>query len=327
MNHKLRIDLFGRVTLSYRRQTTSVFVTSKVRDLLALLVVRRGERCDRDQLIRQIWSEQSGTNDRNRLSVTLYHLRQALEGLGCESQNFVKADRNSVWLVEDVVEADLWDLQEAFDQGMQSDQADVKRLRFQSVFDLYQGPIQAAHMTTAMDQWRSLSLTMYATATEWLCQDLVDQGKQAEAVGRLTSALARSGEDEAMLKAAIRLYDQWEDGQRVSELLRHLVKVYRDRNIEPDQGTRSFVREMRTKYLGSDGRSMRQTARPMTAVIVEGVEAAVLDRIATKHGVNGDRGDGFVLTRNPLVATDIAREVLREGADARIVLHTIIPKS
>ncbi len=97
LNNKLRVRLFGRVSLSYNGREFSSFETSKARDLLVLLASLGGE-VSRADLQRWLWPGDPALSG-NRLSVALYQLKQMVAGMGVERSPLLSG-RGWIALVE-----------------------------------------------------------------------------------------------------------------------------------------------------------------------------------------------------------------------------------
>jgi DNA-binding SARP family transcriptional activator len=80
----------------------------KARDLLKILVARRGRPTPRDALMEALWPEQSPGPLGNRLSVLLSTVRAVLDpDKRYEQDRFVAADRNAIWLQRESMSVDV----------------------------------------------------------------------------------------------------------------------------------------------------------------------------------------------------------------------------
>ena len=80
----------------------------KARDLLKILVARRGRPTPRDALMEALWPDQSPGPLGNRLSVLLSTVRSVLDpDKRHEADHFVAADRNAIWLQRESLSIDV----------------------------------------------------------------------------------------------------------------------------------------------------------------------------------------------------------------------------
>ena len=80
----------------------------KARDLVKILVARRGRRVSRDVLIELLWPDGEATAVGNRLSVALSRARSALDPRKqFLPDHFIAADKESIWLVQANLESDV----------------------------------------------------------------------------------------------------------------------------------------------------------------------------------------------------------------------------
>jgi DNA-binding SARP family transcriptional activator len=80
----------------------------KARDLLKILVARRGRPTPRDYLMEALWPQQNPEKLGNRLSVLLSTVRTVLDpGKRFDGDHFVAADRSSLWLQPENLTVDV----------------------------------------------------------------------------------------------------------------------------------------------------------------------------------------------------------------------------
>ena len=86
----------------------SAWQSRKARDLLKILVARRGRPTPREYLMEALWPEQSPESLGNRLSVLLSTVRTVLDpDKRYDADHFVAADRSSVWLQAENLAVDV----------------------------------------------------------------------------------------------------------------------------------------------------------------------------------------------------------------------------
>jgi DNA-binding SARP family transcriptional activator len=106
----LSIQSLGRfrVVSDGRPIPASAWQSRKARDLLKMLVARRGRPVPRDELIESLWPDEDLEKTTHRLSVALSTVRSVLDPQKEFGQEwFVGGDRNAVWLQTENVELDV----------------------------------------------------------------------------------------------------------------------------------------------------------------------------------------------------------------------------
>ena len=87
---------------------TSDWGSKKARDLLKILLSRRGQRVPRDVIVELLWPDEDPIRTAPRLSVVLSTLRAALDpDKAYDDDHPLQADRAAVWLRLDGVEVDV----------------------------------------------------------------------------------------------------------------------------------------------------------------------------------------------------------------------------
>ena len=91
----------------------------KARDLLKILVARRGRPTPRDYLMEALWPEQSPERLGNRLSVLLSTVRTVLDPeKRFDGDHFVAADRSSLWIQSENLSVDVERFQAAASEAL-----------------------------------------------------------------------------------------------------------------------------------------------------------------------------------------------------------------
>jgi DNA-binding SARP family transcriptional activator len=108
-----------RVLLSGEPVPLGAWQSRKARDLLKLLVARRGRPTSRDVLMEALWPEQGPAPLGNRLSVLLSTVRSVLDpGKRHDQDHFVGADKNAVWLDRANLSIDVEEFLEAAEDAL-----------------------------------------------------------------------------------------------------------------------------------------------------------------------------------------------------------------
>lgn len=122
----LHVDLFGglRVRIGDHHLGPQELYQTKVRTLLAVLVLNRGRELSRDSLVEMIWPKSSLESGRKNLSNAWSQLKSALKvGDGCP---YLMRNRSSFWIDGRLLETDLHEFETlcsrlVFGRGAQGD--------------------------------------------------------------------------------------------------------------------------------------------------------------------------------------------------------------
>jgi len=108
-----------RVLLSGEPVPLGAWQSRKARDLLKILVARRGRPTPREALMEALWPGQSPGPLGNRLSVLLSTVRGVLDpGKQRDQDHFVGADKNAVWLDEANLSVDVEEFLRTADEAL-----------------------------------------------------------------------------------------------------------------------------------------------------------------------------------------------------------------
>jgi DNA-binding SARP family transcriptional activator len=107
------------VLLSGEPVPLGAWQSRKARDLLKILVARRGRPTPREALMEALWPGQSPGPLGNRLSVLLSTVRGVLDpGKRRDQDHFVGADKNAVWLDEANLSVDVEEFLRTADEAL-----------------------------------------------------------------------------------------------------------------------------------------------------------------------------------------------------------------
>jgi DNA-binding SARP family transcriptional activator len=113
----------------------------KARELLKLLVARRGRPLTRDAAVEQLWPDERAEKGSSRLSVTLSTLRAVLDpGKAFDAEHFVATDGAALWLRMEAVDVDA----ERFRIGAEHVLARAPRTRAEDLVDAL-GEVEAVY--------------------------------------------------------------------------------------------------------------------------------------------------------------------------------------
>ena len=240
---------------SVERAGTTVLTTEwqsrKARDLLKMLIARRGHPVARDVLLDRLWPEEDPGKAASRLSVTLSTLRAVLDpDKGFDAEHFIANDRGAAWIrLENAsvdVEAFLADATAGLRALRAGDTAAASHLltsaegRYTGEF-LEEDPYEDAFVVL-----REEARTMYVSVAMALADLARAAGDHDGAVRYLLRVLARDPYDE---RAHLLLITALNAAGRHGEA-RRMYRAYGDRMAEiavepaafPDAGARGPAR-------------------------------------------------------------------------------------
>ena len=134
----VRVEAMGqfRVLRAGSPVPLSSWQSRKARDLLKILVARRGVLLTRDELVDLLWPDTDAARARPRLSVALRTVRSVLDPDGSERfDHYVRGDARAVWLDVERVEVDLVGFHAAVEAGL----AAVDEHRLDEAIEAYGG--------------------------------------------------------------------------------------------------------------------------------------------------------------------------------------------
>jgi DNA-binding SARP family transcriptional activator len=126
---EVRIRSFGsfRVELGGEPLSTSEWQSRKARQLLKILVARRGRPVHREQLMEVLWPGESPKGVKNRLAVAASTLRAVLDpGKAHPNDHYVKGDANALQLDLDHVVVDAEEFLAEAETGLRSGGAELE---------------------------------------------------------------------------------------------------------------------------------------------------------------------------------------------------------
>jgi DNA-binding SARP family transcriptional activator len=175
--------------------------SKKARDLLKVLVARRGRAVHREELVEILWPDDDPRRTANRLSVALSVVRSVLSSDGDQPQDDVLVtDRSTVRLATERVGIDL----EEFHSEVASATAavrdgddDLARSHYRRAESLYVGDLCEDN---PYEEWivaeRELARSAYLDAARWLANDASSRGLASDAVRFTLRVLQRDPYDE-----------------------------------------------------------------------------------------------------------------------------------
>ena len=229
----VRVEALGgfRVQRAGRPVPLEAWRSRKARDLLKILVARRGRPAPREFLMEALWPDDDATKLGNRLSVALSTLRAVLDPeKRFDADHFLRADKNAVLLENVATDVETF-LEEAAaglslrERGRANDATE----RLEHAEAIYAGDFLEED---PYEDWavalREEARTAYVRVTRALAEDTAAAGDDAGAAAYLLRILARDAYDE---QAHLDLVGVLASGRRHGEA-RRAYRMYAERMAE-----------------------------------------------------------------------------------------------
>ena len=324
MNTIMRIGLFGQVSLAVDDKSITKFTTSRVRDLLVLLALARGEVCSRDTLVSKLWPGSGPSNERNRLAVALYSLRKTIAELGGDERSVIAAGKHSITLLADRVDCDLWQFHDAVASGEQANEEAEREMHFTRAVSFYTGEL--APMVTR--NWarvsRDFARNRHADACFWLFQRAAANDREPEAQKWLDRLRQTDPNSTRTFEATIRWLVSQGDFAGAMERTVAMKEFMASKGIPLGTRFEALVQSVEeTWVLDETQQDIEFKSTPTLSVLLADSDQSNLDQVAREF--DGLRsGNGASVFKNPLVAKEVAQKLLKERPRSRLYLTVAI---
>jgi DNA-binding SARP family transcriptional activator len=217
--------------------------SKKARDLLKILVARRGKPVPRDQLIELLWPDDDPARSANRLSVALATLRRVLDPEGEVIDRMIAADRSAVCLRLEAVSVDVENFLREAAAGLADLAAERRRQgldRIRRAAALYAGDFleEDLYEDWAVDL-REEARRMFIQVARVLAAEAVHRGEHETATRHLLLILERDPYDERAHLALVGSMIAAGSHGEARRLYRRYVERLAELDIEPAPYPRS----------------------------------------------------------------------------------------
>jgi DNA-binding SARP family transcriptional activator len=234
----LHIQLLGDFHLVYGDETVTDLHRTRLRSLLAYLLLHRTAPQSRQQLAFLFWPDTSEAQARTNLRRELYHLRHGLPA----AERFLQIDARSVaWRADASFTLDVADFEQSLQQADCAEQASdlaLLRTHLERAVQLYRGKL----LPDCYDDWvlpqRERLAQRLGRTLERLILLLEDQREYAEAIRYAQALLRHDPLSETTYRRLMRLHAR--AGDRASALrVYHTCAsiLQRELDVEPNQET------------------------------------------------------------------------------------------
>lgn len=323
----LRIDLLGRFRLSVDGEPARDVISMRGRELLALLVLEKGERILRERIASRLWSESSEAQARTNLRRELYHLRRDLP----RADGAIDTSGTHVGLrLKDGVSSDLHDLRHALaraDAARAGGHAAPEVAALVEAARIYVGDLLPECFAEWLDPERERLRAEMSAAIRRLVELLEDRRDLREAVRWARRLTEMDPLDEHAYRTQMRLHAATSDRASALHAYHRCANLLeRQLGIQPAPETRALYRQL-LEYGAAESTRAEERVRladrtacqaPETWALVgrTAARAEILNAWRTTSG--GSPRVGCLLGEPGIgksrLADDVAREVEREGA-------------
>jgi DNA-binding SARP family transcriptional activator len=173
----------------------------KTRDLLKILVTRRGRAAPRDYLMEALWPGEDPTALGNRLSVALSHLRSVLDpDKRCDQDHYVTGGRAGITLRLDALPVDVEEFLTDAEEGLRrlrDGEIEQARERLLAAEAAYAGEFLEED---AYEEWTTMlreeARVSYVAVSHGLAELITAEGRLDDAARYLLRVLERDPYDE-----------------------------------------------------------------------------------------------------------------------------------
>lgn len=324
MTNEKGIRLFGRVTARANDKETDDFTTTHSRNLLVFLAMHADIDHPRDRLIEALWPDKLDGSARNRLSVTLYHINRALEGLDATLAEAIVASRTTIRLDTALAPVDLHLFRTCVVKARTTRESDEKREHYRQAFELYRGPL-------VPDLVRDWTLTrqietaqMFQEAAVWLAVDWESAGRTDEAQAVLSSALDREPYSERAAELLTTWYIQsgkYEYAVACAKRLRRAL-ASQGQPLSPQMLER--IDELNLILADRVRTVMFADETVVTVLAMDSVTPEQFESAVSEHGGSLSAEGTHAVFSNPLMAMAAGAQVARKEPTAKGLIHTTI---
>lgn len=320
MKERVSIRLLGPMVCSSKSGETSSFATSKVLELLALLVFYRGQVVYRDDIISRLWPNSYGSNDRNRLSVTCYLLRKSLNDIG-GGEDLILSDKSSLWLDEKRFDSDTWRVDDLY-LSLNSKSSAERLLVLEHILAEYRGTFASGCRAIWLNEVRSAYQNILIHVMKELLENFLAIEDRIQAQSLLRTAVLLNVQPNALLDEVSRSRSVATGLAGSSSFLNEIKQGLDELSFGRDPLSRAVVVERPGGYL--DDTSSNQILAPTVILcVVSEVAKEELARVCSFFDVELDDDGVCAIVPNIRLANRIANEVLERVPISQVMLHQI----
>lgn len=308
----MEIGLFGRVAIRRNSTVFTGFPTKKVAELLALLALNIGHAVNRKDAIALMWYGSQGPRAGNRLSATLYLLRQVLEReFGDDASELFGTGDGSLWLNKEV-QTDVRSAEQWWNRFKNESDVAKKKEATEHLAKLYQGHLCGDLQNTWFEPMRSLWASRWTESLLWIAEQ--DTGE----VDRILAELARIQPILPVTKSRVISFLEKVQREDLSESWKKAAGTNHYPQPESGRLTGIHTADIVTRPLAFE-------LPTVTYMLVRSRNFSVVQDLAAKCGsglVELHDGGFAITTRNPIAARIAAAELRTQDPYSSIYIST-----
>jgi DNA-binding SARP family transcriptional activator len=318
------INLFGRVSARAGKSEVDEFTTTHSRNLLAFLAMHSDVDHPRNRLVNALWPMQQDGSARNRLSVTLYHLRRKLDEVDPVFSASISSKRSTVRLDSRQITIDLIEFRRNISAARLARSADSKRRHYLRAMEFYGGPL-TPDITSEWTLARQIEASeMFQEASVWVAGEMDSAGDREKA----HSVLSRSLDVEPYSEGATEMLTKWyvqsgkyEMAVSCAKRLRRALAV---QGRAPSRAMLDRIDELNTILTEKSREVVFADETVLTVLSCLGVgDEAFVSAVRGTGGALASDGQ-FGLFANPLIALEAGRSALKSATSGRAYLFTTL---
>ena len=324
MKDERNICLFGRVVARANNSEVDDFTTSHCRSLLAFLAMHPDVDHPRDRLVQAIWPLQIDGSSRNRLNVTLYHLKKALGAIDSLLAEAIVSRRSTVLLDSTHVVVDVTEFRRHVASARLAKSNESKRKEYSRALELYKGPLTPDIATEWTLARQIETAEMFQEASVWLAREIDESGER----DRAQSLLSRALDVEPFSEHATEMLTDWYVQSGKYELAVSCAKrLRRALAVHGRAPSRTMIDRIDELNVILADRSRAVVFADETVVSVlssHGIEVEQFDRAVRNHGGTMTSDGRYGLFANPLIAIEAGRTALSGAQKGRVFIHPMV---
>ena len=324
MSNDRVIELFGRVSVRAGDRTVDQFATIHCKNLLLYFAMHPDFDHPRDRLVQALWPGASDGSARNRLSVTLYHLRHSLEDLDPSFGQAFVSRRAAMRLDSKHVRIDLHEFRRTIVAARAARDAVAKRKSYALATTLYRGPL-APESGAAWAIARQFEASdMFQEAAVWLAQDHELRGERDEAQTVLSSALDVEPFSERATELLTSWYSQTGRVEMAIACAKRMQRSMQSQGRVPSKAMLLRIEELNVMVAGQSTAAAFVDDGVITVLACTDFSFEEFERCVKSHGGRIYGGGLFGLFTNPLSALIAGQEVLAFAPESCSLLCPVI---
>ena len=327
MKNDKRINLFRRVSARAGKLYADEFATVHCRNLMAFLAMHPDKEHPRERLVEALWPGKPGGQTRNRLNVTLYHLRKSLDSLDSSFSEAIVSRRATIRLDSSKVRIDLRVFRQSIAAARRATDDAARRRSYARAVSEYTGPL-APEVNEDWSLARQVeSSEMFQEAAVWLAGELEERGDPVGARAILSAAL----DVEPFSERATELLTSWyiRSGQHEMAVscAKRLRRALAAHGRPPSRSMIERIDELNVVLAERTRAVVFATECVLTVLACEGTPTEALVEATKQHGGTGAADESCAVFHHPLMAMEAGRNLLRVSPNARVFLYTTIMSS